>query len=303
LRAVLKLGLLVAVIAFVAWTAWDLAERWQHSAPVDVHWGWLSLSLVPIGFVSLAQALGWRSLLQHMVGRELAFVPTVEMLLASMLGRYAPAKVGMPAILLARARELELSRAALASSLLLMVGVYGLLGTGIGVGALMTSGIVLPAALAGLRSSAAVISLSGMAAGVLVLLVLDRRHYPKALLAKLDLQGEGPLCNVAFVVWFSLVWVGWWLHGALVMVAVGGTWAQAVQGAGMFVLAPVIGFLALVSPGGLGVREAVIARGVAPIIGSAPAVAASLIARVASLGMDVAMWLLFRALRRRQRAG
>lgn len=295
----LKWLLVVVVVGFVAWTAWDLAQRWRDSDPVRLHVGWLLLSLVPIGAVSLMQAVGWRSLLEHMIGRRLPTVATLELLLASMLGRYAPAKVGMPAILVARAKPLNLSPAALASSLLLMAGVYALLGVGIGLAAVMLGHSALPESLAGLRSTAATVVLGGMVLGVMVLLVVDRRHYPQTLIKKLDLHGTGPLVNLAFVAWFCLVWVGWWLHGVLVVMAVGGTLDTGVAAGGMFVLAPVIGFLALVTPGGLGVREAVIASGVAPLIGSAAAVVAGLYARLASLGMDVLMWLVLRAWRRR----
>lgn len=302
LRSVTKVGLLAIVVAFVGWTAWDLAGRWHRSDPVTLRPAWLIASLVPIAWVSLAQAIGWRSLLQHMIGRRLPFVPTMELLLASMLGRYAPAKVGMPAILFSRTRELGIGAPALASSLVIMVGVYGLLGAGIGVASVVASHAALPEALAGLRSTATFVALGVMIAGVLVAVAVDRRRYPHAVLRRLSLEGDGPLVNVAFVAWFLSVWAGWWLHGMLVVVAVGGTWAQAVSSAGMFVLAPVIGFLALVAPGGLGVREAVIARGLSPVVGSAAAVTGSLIARLASLGMDVAVWLLFRAARRRREA-
>lgn len=301
LRAVAKLGLVVIVVAFVAWTGWDLAQRWHRSEPVALRPGWLAAALLPIAYVSLAQGIGWLSLLQHMLGRRLPFVSTMELLLASMLGRYAPAKVGMPAILVARARDLEISAPAMASSLVLMVAVYGLLGVGIGVASVMATLAPLPESLADLRSTATLIVLGGMLAVVALLLVVDRRHYPHALLKRLSLEGAGPIVNLSFVAWFSSVWLGWWLHGMLVVRAVGGTWSEAVTSAGIFVLAPVIGFLALVAPGGLGVREAVIARGIAPIVGSAAAVSSSLIARLASLGMDVAVWLAFRAVSRRAR--
>ncbi|MEM7154976.1 MAG: lysylphosphatidylglycerol synthase domain-containing protein [Myxococcota bacterium] len=298
--AILRVGLAVVVVAFIGLTAWDLGQRWAQSPSVEVNLGWVIASIAPIGLVSLAQALGWRSLVQRMVGRSIPFVRGLELFLASMLGRYAPAKVGMPAILMSRARQLELAPSLMGSSMLLIVLVYTILGAGIGVAALsLGDGLVLPQ-LEVLRSGLSVLALVGMAVGVLVLLVLDRRRYPAILLRKLEIDGEGPLVGPGLVVWYAVVWIAWWLHGAALIVAVGGTWDSAVAGSGLFVLAPVIGFLTLVAPGGLGVREAVVAAGLSVAVGPGPAVVAAVASRIISLGVDVLMWLGFRAALRRE---
>lgn len=287
--------MVIVVVAFLAWTAWDLGQRWAASPSVSVHPGWAVASIAPIVLVSLAQALGWRSLIQRMVGRTLPTVRTLELFLASMLGRYAPAKVGMPAILMSRARQLDLAPSLMASSMILIVLVYTILGAGLGVGALsLTEGPVLPQ-LDALRSGLSVLALVGMAVGVLVLLVVDRRRYPNVLLRKLEIEGEGPLVGVGMVAWYAVVWIAWWMHGALLVHAVGGSWPDAVGTAGLFVLAPVLGFLALVAPGGLGVREAVVAAGLSAAVGPGPAVVAAIGSRIVSLSVDVLMWLGFRA--------
>lgn len=295
-----KAILVVIVVVFVAWTAWDLAQRWRSSPAVTLHAGWTLAAVIPIVGVSGAQALGWLSLMRGLTGRALPWVSAMELFLASMLGRYAPAKVGMPAILMSRANQLSLYPALMGSSMVLIVLVYVLLGTGIGLATLLLMNGPIPPQLDALRSGLTVAVLSGMAVGVVVLLVLDRQRYPHALMSRLGVPGRGPLAGPGLLAWYAVVWLGWWLHGAMVVLAVGGSPHEATAGAGLFVLAPVLGFLALVAPGGLGVREAVVAGGLSASVGPGPAVVAALLSRVVSLAIDVLMWLAFRAVRRRR---
>ena len=60
----------------------------------------------------------------------------------------------------------------------------------------------------------------------------------------------------------------------------------------IFLLAPIIGFLALVAPGGLGVRETVISYALAPQVGASTALAAAVLARAAALVSELAGWLI-----------
>ena len=301
LGRIVRLALTFAAVAFVAWTAWDLADKWQSSEPVQLDWGLAVLATIPMALVALGQAIGWRSLLQHLVGKSLPWLATLDMLLASMLGRYMPAKAGMPAILIARARDIEVPAPALAASLPIMAGVYAILGMAIGLASLLASAGGLPESLDWLRGPGMVLIAIGTLVALGIGLLVNRNLYPKFIIDKLQLSGEGPLLNLSFIAWFVMVWGCWWIHGVLVVVAFGGSWSDGLAAAGIFVLAPVIGFLALVAPGGIGVREAVIGQGLSSIIGSAAAASAGLVARIASLGMDVLVWLVVRAIYRRSR--
>jgi hypothetical protein len=89
-----------------------------------------------------------------------------------------------------------------------------------------------------------------------------------------------------------LAWSGWWVLGLLVPLAVGSPLDVAVRYAVIFLLAPIIGFLALVAPGGLGVRETVISYALAPQIGASAALAAAVLARAAALASELAGWLI-----------
>jgi len=93
-------------------------------------------------------------------------------------------------------------------------------------------------------------------------------------------------------------WMLWALHGYLVLRGLAAPGGVALAAAGYFILAPVLGFVVLVAPAGVGVREAVISLGLAPVVGVAPALAAGVASRVASLMADVASWAICRLLGR-----
>jgi uncharacterized membrane protein YbhN (UPF0104 family) len=227
-------------------------------------------------------------------------VPTragMELLFAAMLGRYTPAKLGMPVVGIAIAGGLGLSGALVTASMVLMVLVYTVLGLGIGIAAVMFAGGSSAPVLGELSSAWGWLALVGMTVAIVLLVTVDRNRAPEILRRKLRLDGSGPLVNLGHVGWFVVVYLLWLAHGVLLVLAVGGDVDSAWASSGWFVLAPVVGFLAVVAPGGLGVREAVIAGVLTPAIGSAPAVAAAILSRIVSMGVDFAMWLAFRTVR------
>jgi uncharacterized membrane protein YbhN (UPF0104 family) len=112
----------------------------------------------------------------------------------------------------------------------------------------------------------------------------------------LGVEGVGALLPY----WLPLAHVGYWatwvLHGYLTTKAVGAPVDLAFAASGLYALAVLAGFLAVVAPAGAGVREAVISLALTPIAGASAAVAAIVISRVASVVMDVAVWLVTRPL-------
>ena len=74
--------------------------------------------------------------------------------------------------------------------------------------------------------------------------------------------------------------------------SVGASLAVAIQHASIFILAPILGFLALVAPGGLGVRETIISYALAPSLGASAALAAALLARGVAMASELIGWLL-----------
>jgi uncharacterized membrane protein YbhN (UPF0104 family) len=127
-----------------------------------------------------------------------------------------------------------------------------------------------------------------------LLLAVDRRFIPEALRRYVDDGGSGPVVPMRLPLVHVVYWITWVIHGYLVSRAVGAVHVHALAGSGLFALAPIVGFLAIVTPGGLGVREVVLTVGLASAYGTAAAASAAVASRALSLMGDVLSWLLFR---------
>jgi uncharacterized membrane protein YbhN (UPF0104 family) len=98
-------------------------------------------------------------------------------------------------------------------------------------------------------------------------------------------------------------WTTWAAHGYLVGRAVNAASDVSLASAGLFVLAPIAGFLAFAAPAGVGVREAVLSVGLAPAVGPEAAIAAAVLSRAGTLVADVFAWAAMRRHRPRADAG
>jgi uncharacterized membrane protein YbhN (UPF0104 family) len=103
-------------------------------------------------------------------------------------------------------------------------------------------------------------------------------------------EGTGPLVPRRGPVAHALYWLTWAVHGYFAARAVGISSTHAIYGSGLYVLGPIAGILALATPSGIGVREAVMSMGLAPVVGPAPAVAAAIVSRATSLVVDCLVW-------------
>lgn len=287
----------IVVVGFVIYAGWGLQARWREQ-PVEVRWGYLLPSALPLAFGAVILAWAWKRLLEHMSGRRVATLPAIALNLASQVARYTPGKVAVPAIRMAGARQLGVPARVVAVSVFIEVGCF------VAAGAIVSFGL-----LAMLRSGAtelppwlgpSALALAGASAlGTLALIVVDRRRLPRQALSWLRVEGHGPLVPVSVPLVHLVYWLSWALHGYLISRGVGGAAAPSLAGCGLYALAPIVGFLALLTPGGLGVREAVLGVGLGALIGPAPAVAAAILSRLVSLVTDVAVWLGSRPLRLR----
>jgi hypothetical protein len=97
-------------------------------------------------------------------------------------------------------------------------------------------------------------------------------------------------------------WLMWAIHGYLTSLCVGASHSAALAGAGAYVLAPIAGFLALASPSGIGIREAILSMVLMPTMGAAPAVAAAIMSRATSMLIDVLSWAVARIVARHRSA-
>lgn len=285
------------VILFIVWTGKDIAERWSSSPKADIHWGLVAASVLPIVAVSALQALGWLVLIRGMASTPVRAASGAGLFLASMLGRYLPAKVGMPTILAAGASGLGLTARIMATSMLLVVLIYTVIGLAMGIPLVALTNVELVSADSSLAQLSGPLAISAMASMLLVLVLLavvDRSRWPKKLLQLLGVEGRGPLVPLGAMLYYAGVWGAWFAHGYLLALAAGGDHSAAFATGGFFILAPVAGFLALITPGGLGVREAVITAGASPWVGPAAAITIAVLSRGISLGIDVLAYVVMR---------
>lgn len=282
----------LTAFGFVCWAAWLIHQQWT-GLPTNI--SVLGIVLAGLSLVAGNFILGfaWCQILSDLSNIRLPQRWLMRVFLASNLGRYMPGKVALPAIRLGALGELGMAPAVVGTSIGLElvswactcgVVAFGLLswaapqGLAATVGAEIQLPSWMPPAL-----------LLMFLATVGLLLRVDQDRLPQRLRKLLGLTESGPLLKPRVLVLHLAYWASWWLHGVLLLRGLGDN-IYAVAPA--FVLAPVIGFLALIAPAGAGVREALVIALATPVIGLSHAVAVSLLSRTLSLAADVGAWLL-----------
>ncbi len=285
-----RLGPLFMLIAFcfVAYSAWDLAQRWNKTK-VSFDLSWALGSVAPLALGCLIQGRGWIELIERMADRRVPHGPALSLYMDSQLARYTPGMVGLPFVRMAGAARLGLSAVSVGSSIGLEMLSWTATGGVVGFASLLW----LPAqsGLTALLGAWAVPIVIAFTSIVVALTCLNRARLPKIVLRVLKVSGVGPLVPFALLLAHAAYWASWALHGYLLTRAFGADSAVALSTSGLFALATVGGFVALAAPAGVGVREAILAVSLAPALGAAPALALAVASRAASLCADVGMWL------------
>lgn len=287
----LKPAMNVVAVVFVAIAARDIAKGWQNKA-VHLEWDLAAAALVPLLFSCLAQGFAWIALIERMAHRRVPKGPALSIYLASQLARYTPGKVGLPIVRMQGAERIGVARSIVGVSVLIEVISWTATGAVVGFALLA---LAAPDAGPGWLREFAIPALVASALGLLILLAVDRRHYPAKVRFLLGAEGAGPPIPVAL----PLIQMGYWLlvaaHGYLMSLALGAPRNAAVTAMGLYVVSSVAGFVVLAAPAGVGVREGVIATGLKPLIGAAPAAAAAIISRGASLVAELSVWAVVRS--------
>lgn len=295
LKAALRPVMGALAVVFVALSFWDLKQRWQpHAAKID--YGLAALSMLPLILGCLLLGLGWIWLLSRMSGARVPVLAGMALHLESQAARYTPGKVGLPLVRMLGAERLGTTSRIAGSSVFIEVlcfvatgGVSGLL-----VLALFGDGLGRVSEALGRFGLWALL---GFVLALALLLLLDRRHLPGRLREGLHLDGQGPLVPPLLLVFHAGYWFTWAVHGYLISRAVQASVDVSLGSMGFYVLAPVMGFLALVTPGGLGVREAVVSTALSSAVGPAAALYAALLSRGTSVIVDFGVWMAFRPFR------
>ena len=286
----LRFVLVVIVSLGVVLALGRILRRWNGN-DVHVHALPFVLSIVALLVANFFQALGWMYLLERMAGHAVAIRPLISVFMSGQLARYTPGKIGLPVVRIAGARRLGLSARLIAASVGIEVTAW------IGVGVFFACGSLLcnwsaARPILGLSRNWIWLVLLATSSSIVVALLFDRNRFPSWLLELLHAEGKGPFVSCRMIGMQLLAWSGWWLLGFLSTLAVGGSIGDGLAQAPIFILAPIIGFLALVAPGGIGVRETIISYALAPQIGASAAVSAAVLARAAALASELGGWLI-----------
>jgi uncharacterized membrane protein YbhN (UPF0104 family) len=291
LKRWLKPAMNVVAVVFVVLAARSIAKDW-HANAVHISPAWAFAALVPLFFSCFAQAFAWIALIQRMAHRRVPRGLALANYFASQLMRYTPGKVGLPLKRMEGADGLGVPRTVAGVSV--VVEMLSWTATGAVVGFAL---VALAAPAAGLEwvMRFAVPALAASALGLLVLLAVDRKLYPAKVRFLVGAEGAGPVIPYQL----PLIQTGYWglvaVHGYLMSLALGAPQGAAGTAMGLYVLSSVMGFVVLAAPAGVGVREGMITLGLKPLVGAAPAAAAAIISRAASLVAEVLVWAAVKA--------
>jgi uncharacterized membrane protein YbhN (UPF0104 family) len=220
-----------------------------------------------------------------------------------MLARYLPGKVGIPAVRMAAAESVGVGTAFMAASVVLESLAW--LASGFLLTIVLSLGPWAPPHLSQLwQHPLAKLAVGLSLLGAATLALLEARFYPRALLKLLRLEGRrGPLLPPVLMLSTGGFWLATAGTSALLARALGAGGDVALLAAVAGLAAPLVGFLALPVPAGLGVREAVLVMALASSLTDSGALAFGLVSRAVSLVVELLLWLMSRWGLRRARSG
>ncbi len=262
---------------------------WSHPWYLAAHLGLLS-------GLFLALVLGWK-LLCAACGSPMRLPAAAAVWLTPNLGKYVPGKVFLFVGRIELAHRLGMRRAAVVTALtyehlLLMLAALPFLAAAVIRGFCLGSGV-------------ASVSLTLLCLAALIIVC-----FPDLLLRLLNLlldrlgrqRLESCPQRRQMLLLLGVYGTGWLLYGAsgaVLASALGLATDQPVLIAIAFVAAWLIGFLSMLTPGGLGVREAVLALLLSPVLAGSEAIALALVARLSWTAVEMAGVLLGAGLSRR----
>ncbi len=272
-RALFWIGQAVLAAAVGAFVWRSLARHWEEFRTVEVTFhlqpGWIALSALVVWATYGGLIEAWRRILAGW-GERLPYATAVRIWTISNLGRYLPGKIWSVAGLAVLAQRSGVAPWAAAGSAIIMQAVA--LGTGVAVVAATAPGAASPLSL----------SLAALVAAAVVAVLV----WPKTMrLASRALGRElRPLHAAAVTIAALVTALSWVAYGVafwlLARGLFGHTSLSLVSAIGVFAAGYIIGLLALVAPGGVGVREIIFIGLLAPILGSGAAVALGVASRI-----------------------
>jgi hypothetical protein len=280
----------VALVAVVVWYIWRaLSDQWgsvrTSLATIDLRWSWLIASGVLVLIAHAVLVATWAAMLGTW-GSRLPFWTAARIWSVSNLGKYVPGKVWQIGTMGVMALDAGVSPVAAAGSAILNTAVN------------ITVGLAI-AVIAGWRHLGALTGGNAfVGVGLLVMMVAGLASLPMIiprLAPRLERMTGRPLGVVtipprAFAYAVAGNVVAWTLYGVAFQWMVNAVFVDApgttLDYVTAFAASYVAGYLALVLPAGVGVREAVVMEALKSFMGMALAPAA-IIAAVSRLWLTV----------------
>jgi len=273
----------ISLVALVAWFVWrsvarDAGAFRALSSSIHLRPGWILASAVSVwaGYAVLIGA--WRTIVAGW-DRPLGFPVAARIWCLSNLGRYLPGKVWSVAGLAVLAQRKGISGWAAGGSAIVMQTVS------LATGALVAAGVLADAAFASTRIAVGVLAI-GLAAGIVTLLASSSRAFRSvARLAGRDFPAV-TLPRAAVVRGTLATLAAWVIYGlafyllARGTVPAGATVPSLARSITTFSAGYIVGLVAVLVPGGLGVREGVLVALLTPTTGGPVAVVLAVAARL-----------------------
>lgn len=299
-RPILALVPTILAVVLLAFAAQWFVARWQTvmagAERPDVAWGWLGAAALLLFAHAATAMVIWRQVLRA-VGARLTWNEAVDSFAPSLLARYVPGKVWANAVRLGLAKRAGVRLGASAGAIVWETLV-----------ALGSAGVV---AMFGLHDfgdpsfeRAAMMLVFGVIAAWLVAGLLSRQAKGAAFLRRFG--GTDAVRNpTALVPSFGMSFIGWMLFGGAhfaIALSVAPLGADAfILIAGAVALAWAGGYLAIVMPLGLGVRDGLLLVLLAPLLTPPQALLLVALSRLVQLAVDASItlgWLLRQAMNR-----
>lgn len=286
-------AVVAAVVGVLVWKTlarhWDEFRNLHVALEFSAPWITGSVLMILVSFGASIEA--WRRVV-HGWGERVGYVAAMRIWLVSNLGRYVPGKVWSVAGLALLARRAGVASWASAGSAIAIQAIA--IGTAVivvaaatpgatswwGLGAALVLAIAIIAALAWHRSVALLSRLTGGDTGASL--------RPLPVIAVVESSVLGVLAWVTHGIAFWMLARGLGLAGSL----------SVLTACGVFPLGYVLGLLAVFAPGGLGVREVVLASLLTPALGVGGAAALSVASRLLLTVTEVGTPLVVLALTR-----
>lgn len=298
MKRIIRLVFAVFAAVFVFLVIKDMSSKFK-GIDTPIAWPWVVLAIVPTLFAVLLQYEAWRALLINWSARPIPRLLSLRIYVDGQIARYTPGKVGLPAVRVAGAPLLGVSPQIMIATLLVEVLSWAACGTILG-------GLIIYSQANRISTTQVVgqfFGLLGVAStcGLVLLVLVPRTVWPRALVHLLSAQGTGPLVPWRVPLLQLAHFLASALGGLCLVVALGGSLTAGVYLGAVLCVAIVAGFLALLAPAGVGVREAMIAVFAEPVLGVGGAVALGLLARGVSLSSELGLFVLLRVLTRKKR--